>query len=79
MFVLIMFEIKKRVWENNKKLKSLFSFYAPNSNVCVLNYSVSFIDLQIFFLLFFGCLLKLVLWIKCNVLLSVLCITKEEK
>lgn len=41
--------------------------------------TVSFIDLQIFFLLFFGCLLKLVLWIKCNVLLSVLCITKEEK
>lgn len=49
MFVLIMFEIKKHDWENNKKLKSLFSFYAPNSNVCVLNYSVSFIDLQIFF------------------------------
>lgn len=73
-----MFEIKKHYWENNKKLNSLFLFYAPNSNVCVLNYSVSFIDLQIFFL-FFGCLLKLVLWIKCNVLLSVLCISKEEK
>lgn len=49
-----MFEIKKHYWENNKKLNSLFLFYAPNSNVCVLNYSVSFIDLQIFFLLFFG-------------------------
>lgn len=59
MFVLIMFEIKKRDWENNKKLKSLFSFYAPNSNVCVLNYSVSFIDLQIFFLFVFWMFIKI--------------------